>query len=170
MKTKLAGVIVIWMIVISISLYWNLASTQSNQERLTLKTAKTLFNQMVVTRRWNASHNGVYVKVTDQTKPNPYLEDDQRDLSCGGVQLTKINPAYMTRQLSEMSDKKMGVKFHVSGLKPLRPGNEPNPWERIALEEFSKGKGIEKGELVKSGKETYFHYMKALVAEQSCLS
>ncbi len=170
MKIKLIGVLIIWGSIIAFSLYWNIQSTRSNQARLTLQTAQTLFDQMVITRQWNSNHNGVYVKITDQTQPNPYLVDEQRDLNCDGILVTKINPAYMTRQLSEMSDKNMGVQFHVAGLKPLRPGNEPNAWERVALENFSKGKGKEKGELIKRDKDKYFLYMKALIAEPSCIS
>ncbi len=170
MKTKLAGVLIVWGIVISVSLYWNIQSTRSNQERLTLQTAQTLFDQMVIARQWNSNHNGVYVKINDHTQPNPYFVDEQRDLDCDGILLTKINPAFMTRQLSEMSDKNMGVQFHVAGLNPLRPGNKPNDWELVALESFSNGKDKEKGELIKNRKGQYFHYMKALIAEQSCIS
>ncbi len=169
MKVKLIVVLLTWVIILCISFFWNVQSINSNQEALTLRTAKTLFNQMVVTRRWNSSHNGVYVKVTDTIKPNPYLKDPQRDLACGGILLTKINPAFMTRQLSDLTSEKLGVQFHVSGLNPLRPENGPDDWEKAALTKFSKGNVIEQGQMVSNDKHRYYMYMKGLRAEKSCL-
>jgi hypothetical protein len=118
MKKAFFGVICLWLAVLCLSFFWNFHSLLSNQEKLILQTAKTLFDQMIITRSWNSFHNGVYVKVTDQTKPNPYLKDAERDLNCQGFSLTKINPAVMTRELSDMTGKELGARFHVSGLNP----------------------------------------------------
>ncbi|MCP3872444.1 MAG: diguanylate cyclase [Desulfobacteraceae bacterium] len=169
MKKKLYTVVMIWMFIIGVSIYWNIISIKSNQDALVLQTAKTIFDQMVITRQWNSSHNGVYVKITDQTKPNIYLKDSQRDLECDGILLTKINPAFMTRQISELTNKKRGIQFHVAGLNPLRPENGPDVWEKNVLERFSESGSIEKGEFLSEGNDTYFRYMKGLKAEQSCL-
>ena len=76
----------------------------------------------------------------------------------------------MTRQVSEMTNKKMAFQFHMTGLSPLRPENTPDPWEKAALELFSKGEAIEKGELFSKKGESYFLYMKGLKAETSCLT
>ncbi len=104
MKKKLFSVVAIWTCILCLSLYWNIQSLKTNQNTLTFKTAKSLFDQMVTTRLWNSNHNGVYVTVDEQqTRPNPYLEDPQRDLQCDGVLLTNINPAFMTRQISELT-------------------------------------------------------------------
>ena len=169
MKQKLFIVIFVWISVVCISFYWNYKTTKSNQNVLVLQTARTLFDLMVVTRRWNAFHNGVYVKVTEQTRPNIYLDDPKRDLECEGISLTKINPAFMTRQISEQTSRKLGIQFHVAGLDPLRPKNKPNAWEKKALERFSDATIVEKGELFSDGMTDYFLYMKALKAEKFCL-
>ncbi len=170
MKNKLYSVVAFWLLIVSISAYWNITSIKSNQYALIFQTAKTLFDQMVITRQWNSSLNGIYVKVSDQTKPNIYLDDPQRDLLCGGISLTKMNPAFMTRQISELTNKKLGIQFHVAGLNPLRPGNRPDAWEKKALENFSNNKIVEKGEMISKPNETFFRYMKGLKAEQSCLA
>lgn len=169
MKTKVISIMFIWTVGLFFSVYWNVQSTLSNQERLTFLAARTLFDQMVITRQWNSSHNGVYVKVTENLKPNIYLKDPMRDIECQGISLTKLNPAYMTRQLSELAREKLGFQFHVTGLNPLRPANCPDPWERAALENFSTRGTLEKGSFILDEDGRHFRYMKGLTAEASCL-
>jgi len=169
MKKTFFGVICLWLAVLCLSFFWNFHSLLSNQEKLILQTAKTLFDQMIITRSWNSFHNGVYVKVTDQTKPNPYLNDTERNLQCQGFSLTKINPALMTREISDMTSKELGARFHVSGLNPLNPHNKPDEWEKKALEDFSKKISIEKSEFILDGQDHYFIFMKGLTSEASCL-
>ncbi|MBU1344996.1 MAG: diguanylate cyclase [Proteobacteria bacterium] len=170
MRKKLSGVILVWIFISSVSLYWSLTTAKSNQDALIRQTAGTLFDLMVVTRRWNSFHNGVYVNVTDQTKPNIYLKDLKRDINCDGIFLTKINPAFMTRQISELTNKKLGIQFHVAGLNPLRPENKPDDWEQKALESFSKNELDEVGERFTTDRGSYFRYMKGLKAKKSCLA
>jgi hypothetical protein len=85
-------------------------------------------------------HGGVYAPVNAITQPNPYLEYSLRDVTTTeGLQLTKINPAYMTRQISEMADNLNGLQFHLTSTKPIRLGNEPDLWEEKALLKFETG-------------------------------
>jgi signal transduction histidine kinase len=46
----------------------------------------------------------------------------------------------MTRQISELAQKKGGTVFHITSLKPIRPLNAPDAWERAALLTFEQGK------------------------------
>ena len=70
---------------------------------IALSQARALFNQVVDLRDWNARHGGVYVPVTPETQPNPWLKVANRDeTTLSGRQLTLMNPAYMTRQLAEI--------------------------------------------------------------------
>jgi hypothetical protein len=88
----------------------------------------------VVYRRWNAGHGGIYVPVTDETPPNPYLEVPERDITTqSGVVLTLMNPAYMTRQVHELGAKAFGIQGHITSLNPIRPANAPDSWEARAL-------------------------------------
>lgn len=170
MKKTLLTVTGIWLMVISLSMGWNLYSLRSEHEKRLLQATRTLYDQMVVARQWNSFHNGVYVKITDQVQPNPHLKDPERDLSCSGFSLTKINPAFMTRLLSERTGKELGIEFRVPGLNPLNPSNTPDEWEKKALIDFTENNIPEKYELISQENDSYFIYMKSLKAEASCLS
>ena len=41
---------------------------------------ESFFDLIVMTREWNAWHGGLYVPVTPETIPNPYLETPMRDI------------------------------------------------------------------------------------------
>src|SRR5574343_1773412 len=54
--------------------------------------ARNIFRMVVLARSWNASHGGVYVPVTPEFQPNPYLQHGQRDVTTrDGLQLTLVN-------------------------------------------------------------------------------
>lgn len=110
MKKKIAVIACIWLVIVGSSFAWNIIDEQQEQEQLALRTARAFFDQIVVDRSWNAGHGGVYVPVTDRNRPNPYLEDPLRDLeTVQGIRLTKINPAYMTRQIAEIAAQGSGT-------------------------------------------------------------
>jgi hypothetical protein len=69
--------------------------------------SRAFFRKIVTTRYWNARHGGVYVPITAETQSNPYLDVPDRDIvTKNGLKLTKINPAYMTRQIGEIAVQK----------------------------------------------------------------
>ena len=118
----------------------NYSNVTRAQNDLAFQTARAFFDQIVVSRTWNSGHGGVYVPITENTQPNPYLDDPLRDLeTIKGIKLTKINPAFMTRQIAEIAVREKGVQFHITSLLPIRPGNKPSDWERVWLESFDKG-------------------------------
>jgi diguanylate cyclase (GGDEF)-like protein len=142
---------------------------RKEQRHVTLQTARTFLTQVILTREWNADHGGVYVPVTAEMKPNPYLDDSLRDIQVNkDLQLTRINPAFMTRQLSEIAAKRKGVQFHLTSLKPIRPQNSPSEWEKKVLELFEHGEK-EVGETLNNHPNTDFIYMVPLITEKSCL-
>ncbi|MFB1486374.1 MULTISPECIES: response regulator [unclassified Thiocapsa] len=145
---------------------------EGHHRHLAYEMGVTFFKQLVLTRRWNALHNGVYVPVTDLIAPNPYLDDPARDVvTRDGVELTKVNPAYMTRLLSDMAADQEGVRFKITSLKPLNPLNAPDDWEREALLAFREGAREYAGlaEEEEGGHET-FRFMGALITEKPCLA
>lgn len=146
---------------------------ESHDRKLTdtlKESAMALFDQIMVARLWNAQHGGVYVEVTPETPPNPYLEDPRRDIvSVDGRRYTKINPAYMTRQLSEITMQRQGYKFRIISLNPLNPYNIPDEWERNALMEFEKGKVVEKTAISEQDGSRVFKYIAPLRVEEPCL-
>ena len=103
-KKYIAGILIIWLAAGAISLFLNLYDDRKEREALAFQTARTLLAQLVHTRTWNARHGGVYVPIRPHVQPNPYLDDHERDLTSeNGLRLTKINPAYMTRQIAEIA-------------------------------------------------------------------
>ena len=137
------------------------------QEEILLTQAQTLFTNQVNTRKWNASYAGVYVKPKEGQEPNPYLKDNILKVD-ENLTLLKINPALMTRQLSEIldSDQRESFHFHITSLKLKNPNNTPTPFEKKALEYFDATNEREYSEL----SDTKFNYMGALETTEDCLS
>lgn len=159
----------IWVVLVLGSLGWNLHQAYNARAELALRTARSFFEQVVLTRRWNARHGGVYVQVTEETQPNPYLKIDNRDIRVSdSLLLTAINPAFMTRQLAEIADETTGVHFHITSLDPIRPENRPEAWERVALMRFEQGQQ-EVGQFIESGDTLMYRYMAPLMTEKACL-
>jgi signal transduction histidine kinase len=81
-----------------------------------------------------------------------------------------VNPAFMTRLLSEMADTAGGAVFHITSLKPIRPKNAPDAWERTALESFERG-GKELVAVV-AGPDGHrqLRYMAPLLVAKPCLN
>lgn len=170
MKKNIVIACVIWIILTLVSFLWNNYNLERDLDRLAFQVARTHFQQIVLFRAWNAMHGGVYVPVTAGTQPNPWLETEIRDIKVSSkLTLTKVNPAFMTRQVSEIAVKKKDVKFHITSLNPLRPENRPTAREEAALREFENGKK-ETGLMLSGSRGGPFFYMAPLVTEESCLA
>jgi len=169
MKKIVYLVVLVWLGINALSFSYNLQSAKKEQENIALLSARSFFNQILVTRSWNAGHGGVYVPVTPETQPNKYLVDARREIVVDdNLILTKINPAFMTRQIAEIAAEKDGIQFHITSLNPIRPDNRPTDWEAAVLKSFEEG-GHEFGELRNfEGKKLYM-YMGPLITEKSCL-
>ncbi|WP_366924283.1 diguanylate cyclase [Metallumcola ferriviriculae] len=153
-------------------LSWKINQTRTKQmyRELAVQMAKSYFQMILVQRNWNADHGGVYIPVTEQTKPNKYLDDPLRNLKFSeSLTLTKINPAYMTRLLSEKAKEYMSVQFHITSLNPINPGNTPDDWEQISLKLFEDTRQSSTWEVKSYKKSTYLRYMEPLLMEKECL-
>ncbi len=162
--------IAIWILVFLVSYVVNLKVEKTKEINHALNGGRAFFKQTVLSRAWNAGHGGVYVPVDHRIKPNPYLEDEKREIvTTDGQVLTKINPAFMTRLISEISVKKENVKLHITSLKPLNPGNEPFSWEYEILKSFEK-ESDEAGAFFMNGSKREFRYMAPLYVKKDCLA
>jgi diguanylate cyclase (GGDEF)-like protein/PAS domain S-box-containing protein len=156
-------------LLIGFQLNHELGRFEGDERVIAREQSVSLFRLIETTREWNAKHGGVYVPVSDYGQPNPALKIPERDLTAtNGVKLTMINPAYMTRQISELTSSKGGVQFHITSLKPIRAANEADAWERAALESFEKGTA-ETLELLQSDKGPYYRYMAPLRVTKPCM-
>lgn len=87
-------------------------------------------------RIWIARHDGVYVRTTESTPPSPFLEGDNAAMTTDGVMLTKVNPAYGSRQLAELSQENAGLNFRIVSANPVNEDNRADDWEASALADF----------------------------------
>ncbi len=170
MKKEIVSVLGFWIIAVCCALFLNVYDQKQAKNLLAFQTARVFFDQIVIARSWNAMHGGVYVPVNEYTQPNIHLEDPLRDLTTvQNLSLTKINPAFMTRQISEISsESKTGVRFHITSLNPIRPENEALNWEKNWLQSFEQGEE-ERGEFLTIGSESFFRYMAPLFVKDNCL-
>jgi len=158
-----------WISFLVGSIIWNVNQNWEAQKHVQLGTARSFFQLIVATRAWNSNMGGVYVPITEQTQPNPYLQTVNRDIECtNGMKLTQINPAYMTRLISGLTEEQNNnVKFHITSLKPIRPANKPVEWEKEALTAFEKK--IQTEHFTWETETNTVYYMAPLISQESCL-
>jgi signal transduction histidine kinase len=161
-----------WTLCVGASLWINIDRTYRYAEESAKLQARTAFDKDIIYRRWNSRLGGVYAKVTEITPPNPYLErDPERDLrGLRGDPLTKVNPAYMTRIVHELGQLSSGIVGHITSNKPIRPGNEPDPWEAKALSLLEQQDMREFAELQTMNDKKYLRLIGSLATEESCMA
>ena len=165
--------LVLWAIcaaLIGLSLRASIKEIDKHNLEVASEGARNVFRMIVLARQWNANHQGVYVPVDEKTQPNPYLKDPRRDVTTtDGRALTLVNPAYMTRMISDMSLLDGEISFRSTSLRLFNPKNAPDAWEREALISFEKGTREVKELVTKETGETIFRYMAPLFITKECL-
>ncbi len=140
----LAPLLLIMILIVASLITWERRDIDENQITDLRDVARAFFEQIMVTRIWNSQHGGVYVQATKETPPNPFLDDPHREIvTVDGKRFTKINPATMCREMSEIANKQHGYKFRVVSLRPINPVNVPDEWERKALADLESGRAKE---------------------------
>jgi PAS domain S-box-containing protein len=162
--------IAVWTALIAASLVWNLHKARQTALESAIAEAQLSYNKDLSYRLWAAEHGGVYVPITRQTPPNPYLSRlKERDIKTpSGRTLTLVTPAYLTRQVQELAGRLCGARAHLTSLKPLNPENSPDPWEKKALEAFAGGTNEVKAVVNIAGKP-YLRFMRPWRTQKSCL-
>ena len=170
LKTYSRGLQVTWTLIIAASLAWNLYQNQTRALELAHQEAVAHFNKDQGFRLWGTRHGGVYVPVTEETPPSPYLSHiPERDIATpSGKKLTLLNPAYMVRQLMEDYRELYGVRGHITGRVVLRPGNEPDAWEEAALRTLEAG-APEVMEITDIDGASYMRMIRPMVMEPGCM-
>ncbi len=162
------GSLVFWALLVAGSLVHSLSLVDGQAREIATARARMLFSVVETIRLWNVGHGGVYVRVDSGTQPNPHVDPSERDVVLFGRPYTKINPADMTRQISEMVRDRQGVRFHLAGLRPINPDNAPDAWERDALERLTAGEGPILDRTRDDGVPV-FRYMAGVRVAPSCL-
>ncbi len=160
----------VWTIIILASLLWNMIHLRE----MTLKTAhleaKLSLEKVEQFRDWIHQHQPLYVRVTEETPPNPYLSHiPERDITTpSGVRLTLMNSEYMTRQIYKLMKKEYTLSIRTTSLNPINPENFPDPWEAKALKNIEQGKK-EVSSIEKMEQKDYFRLIRPLITDRKCL-
>ncbi len=164
------GLIVAWTAAVGADLGWNASSVKQHSLDAAYSEARVSSERDFLFRRWVAGHGGVYALATEKTPPNPNLAHlPERDAETpSGRHLTLMNPAYVMRQLYESSQEPHGFRGHPVSLKPIRPENAPDAWERNALLAFERGE-TEVSSMATLEGEPYMRFVRPLVVQESCL-
>ena len=159
-----------WVLILIVSYIWNIKTTEKNTLKIITKQSAAFFEEIETTRLWNANHGGVYVPIDENTQPNPYLEVPNRDIYIDslGLALTKVNPAFMTRQIAELARTNSQIQYHITSRKPIRPANKARKWEEEALRSFKKESDYSLY-LYEDDTSSVYRYMAPLFVKKGCL-
>jgi PAS domain S-box-containing protein len=157
-----------WLLIIAGSAWINHYYSQQEMEKTALAEAKAIYQRDTAFRAWVAGYGGIYAPVNEQTPPNPYLANrpDRDQSKRDGTPLTLVNPAYMVRLVNDFQGKPV---THLTSLKPLRPENRPDAWEKTALERLEQDNLPEVFEFTTRNNEPYLLYLHATRVESGCL-
>lgn len=159
-----------WTLIIIATALWSVSEVNRDILETARIQGQVAMQKDLLYRRWNANHGGVYVPITEKTKPNTYLVDmPERDITTpSGKLLTLMNPAYMTRQVYELEAEISDVRGHLTSLNPIKPENAPDEWEKKALESFELGEKEAASIDSIEGRE-YYRVMRLFITEKGCL-
>ncbi|MBF0263038.1 MAG: PAS domain S-box protein, partial [Magnetococcales bacterium] len=159
---------VVWSLLLLVSFNWNSGNLDRQGLDLAVNRGRVVFQFVETVRLWNAQHGGVYVPSTEGSPPNPYLPNKRELLTDEGVQFTRLNPAYMTRQIADVALQTGHMSLHLTSLKPIRPDNAPDAWETESLQAFEKG--VKERIALLEGESKRFRFMAPLVTRSACLA
>ncbi|MBA4422751.1 MAG: hypothetical protein C0390_06555 [Syntrophus sp. (in: bacteria)] len=161
-----------WALLLLASAIWNITQHEKEVNGIIKQIGRSSIERDKLYRLWNSMHGGVYVPVTEKTKPNRYLTPDTtplRDLTISpDLTLTLINPAYMTRQVYELAREKNPVVGHITSRNPVNPQNKADAWEEKALNAVEHGV-MEYSETIKMDGQEHLRMMFPLRTEKGCL-
>lgn len=163
------GLVLLWTALLGASLIFNVLQIRAKIREAARVHAQVAYTKDITYRAWKAMRGAVYVPVTKANPLNSYLKVPQHEVvTQDGKRLALVNPAYMTRQAHELEKSMPGARGHITSLKPLRPENAPDAWERQALLALARG-AREVSEVQRLEGEEHMRLMRPLVTEKACL-
>lgn len=160
--------VILWTAAVAASLIYDLRQDREDLRFTASETARALLEKDMLYREWSLLSGGVYVPY-DTNTPAPAREA-RLFVTDSGLQLVRVNPAVVSRQIFERQGRKDDIWGHLTSLKPIRSANGPDPWERAALEAFDARKVTEMSGLETRDGEVYFRMMRPLVITKACLT
>lgn len=147
---------------------WAGLQNKSQADQQVVNQARILARQIVLTRQWVTDSGGVLVDLQSQgAKDIACFFDDKVQTSHGEFQ--RFTPAMVTRKLSQYSTRQDLYRFRLASLNPLNPENEPDDFERAAINLFQTQKVNETYRFADNSDQNIFQYMVPLYLEKQCL-
>jgi len=131
--------------------------------------ARMLHRQILLTRKWVADHNGLFLVRSDDALPNPFLDTPTIQTLDGQIYV-KRNPAMVTRELSEYAMKDGWCSFRVTSIRPINPANRPDKFERQGLIKMQQDGTKEIIAIENAPGGRILRYLAPLTIDKSCLS
>lgn len=131
------------------------------------RQARMLSRQILLTRRWVADHDGMFVTKKPGTGGSP-TPDGGDVVDKSGQVYVKRNPGMIIWDLSDYAAQADFCRFRVTSLRPVDPANAPDAFERRGLLDFETGKE-EVSEISSDKQGRTLRYMIPLKVEESCL-
>ena len=147
---------------------WAGIQNKNQSDEQVVNQARILARQVVLTRQWITDCGGVFVNLQSQgAKDIACFFDDRMQTKQGSFQ--RFTPAMVTRKLSQYSTRQDLYRFRLASLDPLNPANEPDSFERKAINLFRTKKVSESYRFADNSGKQYFQYMVPLYLEKQCL-
>jgi diguanylate cyclase (GGDEF)-like protein len=158
-----------WLALILSLTSWHIWQDLAEIDRLVNREANIRLQTANHVRKWIVSFGGVYAPVSDVHQPNPYIpESANRDVeTTDGRKLTIANSIAALNTIMGKKNRVVGAFIRFTGHDPLKPDNEPDEWESLALEKLRAGKKIVADYAEFEGKP-YYRMMQPLALKPGC--
>jgi len=161
---------VAWTAIILFFAWWGVQEEKENTVRLATAQARASFGKDQALRQWATRHGRIYVPVGDYFQPDPRMSKvPERDIHTpGGIELTLINPVTIINQLDRDYGYLYGTSGKITSLTARSTHNQPDEWERSALERINLG-AEEVMEFVHQDGGEFLRLMQPLIVTPGCL-
>ena len=163
-----------WSILLFSSGFWSYRDYLRQVEDLARMQGRISLEKDSLYLSWLARQQPVYapVPVSNRVDTNFSSFPEQSITTPSGKKLTLMDHTYMARQVTELAKELHGgtnIPGHLSSLKPHGAMNITSQWEKETLSSFERG-AVEAGRVEIVDGKPYYHYMKRLIMEKSCLA
>jgi diguanylate cyclase (GGDEF)-like protein len=158
--------LLLWTGAVAGSLWWNIHTLQQKS----LDLAKTAALSDMAFGIWAAAHGGIYVSPNGDSPPNfhPTGVPNRDVVTTEGKRLTSIDPTYLQHQVIGENPLLLGANGRITSLQLANPVNQPDEWEKVALESFRQG-AKEATTVADVDGKPHFRVIHPLVMGKDCL-
>ena len=164
----LLGIVLIIFPTLGIIFTWAGIQNEKQAINQVVNQARILSRQIILTRQWITDCGGIFVNLQSRgARDITCFFDDKLQTANGLYQ--RFTPSMVTRKLSQYSNRQDLYRFRLASLNPLNPENNPDSFEKQALNLFRKLRLNETFRFARHNGKQYFQYMVPLYLEQHCL-